>query len=274
MRRAFVLAIAALLISVGARAQSDTSSDADSIGPVFRGVIDSVAAVAGYGSLRDGGLSSGTRREVRVYIGFGLGYPQEAARLWEDSRSAHGWLGLWWPGTRLDYTVPDGTAEDYAEARKERSEWVALVRESAKKSGCREFHRQPGYEMCTFPAERVDWAAVLRNLDSLGITRLPQQRADLLGLDGVTLVVEYRDAAGYRAYYYWTPRVDAEDANERAAARIMESIKALFHLADIETTERGRRAVCRALYVASAVGASRRLARSERRLYRLAAAVP
>src|SRR5690606_9536160 len=117
---------------------------------------------------------------------------------------------------------------DYAEARKERSEWVALVREHAKKSGCREFHRKAGYETCTLPAERVDWAAMLENLDSLGIARLPQQRADLLGLDGVTLVVEYRGVAGYRAYYYWTPRIDAEDANDRAAARIMESVQALF----------------------------------------------
>lgn len=78
VRRAFLLAIAALMISVGAGAQSDTASDTDSIGPVFRGIIDSVAAVASYGSLRDGRLASGTRREGRIYIGFGLGYPQEA----------------------------------------------------------------------------------------------------------------------------------------------------------------------------------------------------
>ena len=102
------------------------------------------------------------------------------------------------------------------------------MRESAKKYGCRDLHRSPGYEMCTLPAEGVDWAGVIRNLDSLGIARLPQQRADLLGNDGVTLVVEYRDAAGYRAYDYWMPRIDAEDASERAAARIMESIQALF----------------------------------------------
>jgi hypothetical protein len=112
LRHAFTLAITALLISTAARAQLDASLDADSIDPVFRAVIDSLSAVAGYGSLRD--------------------------------------------------------------------------------------------------------------------ATLPQQRSDLLGLDGVTLLVEYRDGRGYRAYYYWTPRAEAQDANERAAAKIMETILALY----------------------------------------------
>lgn len=60
---------------------------------------------------------------------------------------------------------------------------------------------------------------------SLGVARLPHPR-DRLGLDGVTLVVEHRDTAGYRSYSYWSPRADARDAHERAAA-IMESIMRL-----------------------------------------------
>jgi hypothetical protein len=229
LRHAFALAITALLIPVAARAQLDTSLDADSIDPVFRAVIDSVSAVAGYGSLRDGKLPPGVRREVRTYIGFGLGFPQQATRLWEDSNRAHGWLGLWWPGTRLDFTIPGGTEADYADARQEQANWTALVRDGATKRGCVELHARPDYETCTLPSRAVDWTTTLGRLDSLGIATLPQQqRGDLLGLDGVTLLVEYRDGHGYRAYYYWTPRAEAQDPNERAAARIMETILALY----------------------------------------------
>lgn len=232
LRHASVLAIAALLIPAPGRAQAATSSDADPIDSVFRAVIDSVADVAGLGSLRAGQLPPGILREVRTYIGFGLGFPQEVARFWEDSSGAHGRLGLWWPGERLDYTIPDGTEADYAHARQEKAEWVALVREGAKKSGCVELRARPDYETCTLPAHGVDWTAALGRLDSLGIARLPQQRSDLVGFDGVTLLVEYRDAGGYRAYDYWTPGSRAEDPNERAAAKIMESIKALYRGAE------------------------------------------
>jgi hypothetical protein len=228
LRHAFTLAITALLIPAAARAQVDTSSDADSIGSVFRAVVDSVAAVAGFGSLRDGELPPGASREVRTYVGFGLGFPQQATRLWEDSNGAHGWLGLWWPGTRLDYEIPGGTEKDYAEARQKQAEWTALVRDGATKRGCVELHARPDYETCALPSHGVDWTATLGRLDSLGIATLPQQRSDLLGLDGVTLLVEYRDRHGYRAYYYWTPRDEAQDSNERAAAKIMETILALY----------------------------------------------
>lgn len=228
LHRTSVLAIATLLIPAVVGAQADTSSDVDSIGPVFRGTIDSVAAVAGHGSLRDRQLTRGTLRELRVNVGFGLGFPQEAARIWEDSKGAHGWLGLWWPGTQLHYSIPDGSKEDYSKARKDFAEWVALVREDARKSGCKAFHKRPAFETCTLPSKRVDWAAVLQHLDSLGIARLSQQRADRLGFDGVTTIVEYRDAGGYHAYSYHNPRVEAEDPNERAAARIMESIEAIY----------------------------------------------
>ena len=228
MRHAFTLAITALLIPAAARAQVGTSSDADSIGSVFRAVVDSVASVAGFASLRDGKLPPGVRREVRTYVGFGLGYPQQTTRLSEDSNGAHGWLGLWWPGTRLDYEIPGGTERDYAEARQEQAGWVAQVRDGATRRGCTGFRARPDYETCTLPDQRVDWTATLGRLDSLGIARLPQQRSDLLGFDGVTLLVEYRDAHGYRAYFYWMPRAEAQDSNERAAAKIMETILALY----------------------------------------------
>lgn len=64
------------------------------------------AAVAGHGSLRDRQLPRGTLREVRVYIGFGIGYPQKAVMIREDSIGVHGWLGLWWPGAIAEAPMP------------------------------------------------------------------------------------------------------------------------------------------------------------------------
>ncbi len=106
VHRASILAIAALLIPAAVVSQTDTSVGIDSMGLVFRGTIDSVAAVAGHGSLRDRQLPRGTLREVRVYIGFGIGYPQKAVMIREDSIGVHGWLGLWWPGAIAEAPMP------------------------------------------------------------------------------------------------------------------------------------------------------------------------
>lgn len=218
--------VATILIPGAACAQTAGPPMADSVGAVFRSVIDSVAATAGLASLRDQELPRGVRREVRLYVGFGLAHPQQAVRVWEDAGGVHGWLGLWWPGTRLTYRISGGTEADYVQARQEHATWVAEVRDLAAESGCTEFRARPDYETCTLPGRGIQWADVLAHLDGLGVARLPHPR-DRLGLDGVTLVVEHRDTAGYRSYSYWSPRTDARDAHERAAAAIMESIMRL-----------------------------------------------
>ena len=61
--------------------QPGSSAAADPIGPVFRAVIDSVASTAGLASLRDAALPSGTAREIRAYLGFGLGGIHQAVRI-------------------------------------------------------------------------------------------------------------------------------------------------------------------------------------------------
>jgi hypothetical protein len=230
MMRRTLLAIGAVLIPGAARAQGATPPMTDAIGWPFRETIDSVAATAGIASLRDRPLPPSVRREIRAYVGFGLVWPQHAVRLWEDADGAHGWFGLWWEGPRLDYEIAGGTEADYVEARQEQLAWVRQMRDFAAKHGCRKLRTRPDYETCTLPPRGVRWAEVLARLDSLGVARLPQQR-DRLGIDGVTLVVEYRDAAGFRAYSYSCPRADAEDTHERMAAAIMDAITDLSPLA-------------------------------------------
>ncbi len=79
------LAVAAFPISAAARAQVDMSSDADSIASGFRVWVDSVAVAAGFGSLHDGRLPPGVRREVRLYVGCCDTRRLVNHRLWGDS---------------------------------------------------------------------------------------------------------------------------------------------------------------------------------------------
>jgi hypothetical protein len=228
VHRSAALAIAAFLISAAARAQAGSSSDVDSIASGFRAWVDPVAAAAGFGSLHDGGLPPGVRREVRAYVGFGLGFPQDAARIWEDSSGAHGWLGVWWPGTRLEHEVIQGAGADSTELMQENAAWVAQVRKDAKRLGCIEFRARADRQICTLPAKGADWAVALASLDSLGVARIPQQPAGRFGGDGFVLLVEYRDTTGYRAYCYWMPSAESSDPDERAAAKILDVLAVLY----------------------------------------------
>ena len=56
-------------------------------------------------------------------------------------------------------------------------------------------------------------------------------RADNGWNGGYGNVVEVRDASGYRSYSYWTPREDAADPDERAAAAIMGELGRLYRAA-------------------------------------------
>jgi hypothetical protein len=222
--------ITTLLLPPTVRAQ-ESPAPIDPIGSVFRSVIDSIASTAGLASLRDSPLPPGVSREIRAYIGFGLGAIDQAVRLWEDGEAVHGWLGLSWPGVRLPYRIANGSAADHEVAEREFASWVAQIRQIADSVGCEDLRQRPHHEVCTMPPlQTTRWVAGLGRLDSLGIGRLPHP-VGRLGLDGVTLVVEVRDPSGFRSYSYWTPRDDAPDPNERAAAAIMGELVRLYQAA-------------------------------------------
>ena len=224
------LLTAMLMLPPSVQAQA-TSGSSDRIGSVFRSVIDSIASTAGVVSLRDTPLAPGTVREIRAYIGFGLGAIDQAVRLWEDQEGVHGWLGLAWPGTRLPYRIANGTAADHEAAEREFAGWVEQIRQIADSLGCRHLRQRPHHEVCTMPAPPATrWVTALGRLDSLGIGLLPHP-VGRLGFDGITIVVEVRDASGYRSYSYWTPREDAADPDERAAAAIMGELGRLYRAA-------------------------------------------
>jgi hypothetical protein len=225
------ISITALLLPLTVRAQGG-SPPTDPIGPVFRSVIDSIASTAGLASLRDTPLPANASREIRAYVGFGLGAIEQVVRLWEDGEGVHGWHGLSWPGVRLPYHIANGSEADHEAARRDFAGWVEQIRQIADSLGCEHLRQRPHHEVCTMsPLPATQWAAALGRLDSLGIGRLPHP-ADRLGLDGVTLVVEVRDRSGYRSYSYWTPRDDAADPDERAAAAIMGELIRLYQAAD------------------------------------------
>ncbi|KRA40061.1 hypothetical protein [Pseudoxanthomonas sp. Root630] len=80
-------------------------------------------------------------------------------------------------------------------------------------------------------ARPADWAAVLRELERLGIATLPDESvlpaANHRVKDGASLVVEVATSEGYRAYAYSNPAFRNEP-EARAAADIMRTANEVF----------------------------------------------
>ena len=173
----------------------------DGGGRVYSDVTDSVAVAAGLRPLHKGRLPAGVRREVRAYIGFGIAFPQQAIRIWQDTSGVHGWVGLWWP-----------------------SDFGGL---DTFRPGCTDVRAGAGYATCTVATPNIDWRAVLARLDRYRVARLPQQQQRSMVLDGVSLVIEHRDGARYNTYTYSNPGGDGDDPNETDARRIMDMLQRL-----------------------------------------------
>ncbi|HXT18738.1 MAG TPA: hypothetical protein VN706_24145 [Gemmatimonadaceae bacterium] len=187
---------------------------------------DSVARVAGYAvPLRSAPIATGDL-EIRAYIGFGIMIPENFIRIRRHADEVTGALVLGWPGTTPRFDVPDDPERPIAQHDQE--VWTAAMRNRAKEFGCSDAVRGGWVETCVVEPKRpVDWTSALAELRSGGILTLPQQPSRL-GLDGTTLYVEIRDGSKYRAYSYWTPDEKSGDANDRAAARVMDRLLRLF----------------------------------------------
>ena len=194
----------------------------------FLPIADSVAATQGFPSLRSTSLPQGVEREIRAWVGFGLMYPQQGLRIRVGGTGVDGWLGLWWRGTRLPYRIASSSEVHAAEAERRHLESVEIIRNLAADRGCRDRRESPSYETCTMVVRAAAWSALIARLDELGISQLPREK-DGFGNDGFTLLVEYRDKDGYRAYTYWSPTKNTADDNRRAAAAIVDAISELPH---------------------------------------------
>jgi len=200
---------------------------------VYLPIFDSVVASAGLPRLRTSRLPPG-HREVRVWIGGGLGYPQDLYRFVDDRGRLSGELVRYWGLEPLDSDrQPGETFNDLMlySLRGSCSQFSA----SAQKGTCRaDFIRSP------------DWGAVLRRAEAEGLWKLPDQSAlpddGIMVVDGWAITVELRDASNYRVYHYSNPDAHKPSAEGESASRIAQAVRAIDSLRrtpDVVKTYRG-----------------------------------
>jgi hypothetical protein len=134
-------------------------------------------------------------REIRVWIGFGLGWPLTLDRLTERNGKVSGDLILAW--NRDD---PRDTPDS--------SDFAALMRYEYR-GRCHSFRRTVEAETCIADfLTTPPWAKIWREIDTLGVWVLPDAstlKGGALVFDGWGMVVETWDGAHYRIWSYSNP---------------------------------------------------------------------
>jgi hypothetical protein len=199
------LIAAGALGAVGvARAGAQAAAARVDATPFLLSTTDAAAAAAGLPLLRTAPLARG-RRELRLWVGFGITSPQYLLRLRVGGAAS--------PAGTLVLHYPNDDSTLVAAVRGELAGRCAAVRARADTETCVARFARP-----------VAWPAVARQLDSLGAWTLPDESAlpprGAAVFDGVSLVVEARDGAAYRAYQYGNPHGWRRPEAERAAAII------------------------------------------------------
>lgn len=160
--------------------------------------FDPIVRAARLTPLRSTPLPAG-QREIRVWIGGGIGYPQDLYRIVDKGKGKiSGWLIFYWP-------TDDGTDR----AAKKGQTFNDLIR--YHQSGrCGSFRRNAEIGVCNanFDA-RPDWGSVLLEAEAAGLWTLPDEsllpQSNIMTLDGWGITVELRDGPRYRAYSYGNP---------------------------------------------------------------------
>lgn len=199
------------------------------VGVYFRS-FDRVAEAAGIPPLRAQPLPPG-EREVRVWIGGGLGYPQQLYRVVDRQGRVRGEEVRYWP---LDDepTFADGHTFDELVAANQRGACEA-VRRTARMAACRaRFTRPP------------DWAGVLRRAEASRLWSLPDESTlgnQSIILDGTSVTVELRSGAEYRAWQYDLRPIPRgpESAAALEIARAFRGVDSLVHRPDVLRVYRG-----------------------------------
>ena len=201
--------------------------------------MDPYVEAAGLRPLRLEFLPRGTR-EIRVWLGGGLGWPQGLYRLVERGGRPSGEYIRYW---LLDNHDPVGA---------DSATFAALIRYH-ERGRCEPVLRGRTAEACRALFEKEpDWGEVWRAADSLGVWSLPDASTlpEVVGpngertitLDGWGITVELRDGPSYRAWHYSNPDVKPwpEAARATAFAAAVRSVSALLRRSAAESVYVGR----------------------------------
>jgi hypothetical protein len=224
----------------GGHAERDTAfhigwkPQADETAPMYAWSVDAMTAAAGLARLRSLGALGSARREVRMWMGFGIGAPDWMLRMVDEPGGARGELRFWWTGERARIGRFHGTPRQRAGHEALHRRFSRQMRGDTRRAGCTEWTESLDLETCRFTFRREpDWNAVLAAVDSLDAwtlanpaTLTPPMRG---GMHGSTLIVEVRDGDRYRTYAYWCPSLFPnlpEAARAHALAQLAEPMLA------------------------------------------------
>jgi hypothetical protein len=177
--------------------------------------MDEVVASAGLRPLKETPLPSGTR-ELRIWFGGGLAWPQDLFRFQIRSGSVKGqWIRYW--SVAVDADAPPEAADFPAVIEYNLAGRCDSVRTRDRTAVC--FARF---------AKRPDWNALLEKIESEGVWTLPDERdlpkehlpngMQVVSTDGYRMTVEARDGENFRRYGYENPESRKEDEAKHAAA--------------------------------------------------------
>jgi hypothetical protein len=178
---------------------------------VYYRTFDSVVISAKLSRLRSSALPDG-HREVRIWVGGGLGSPEDVYRFVDDRGHVSGELVRYWRVGSVD-------SEDSSDRRPgETDDDLAL----SLRGSCSRFSTGARVNTCRADFTRSpNWVAVLKRAEALGLWTLPDQwipRDGMQVVDGWSMTVELRDGSHYRAYHYNNP--DSRKPSPEAASAV------------------------------------------------------
>lgn len=177
--------------------------------------MDEVVASAGLHPLKNTSLPSG-HRELRIWFGGGLGWPQDMYRFQIKNGSVKGqWFRYW--SVAVDSDGPPENAQFPDVLRYDLAGQCDAIRTVDRTAVCiARFTRRP------------DWKALLMKIESEGVWTLPDEQSlpkehfpngmQVIVSDGYGITVEARDGSSYRSYGYDNPETSKQDAAKHAAA--------------------------------------------------------
>jgi hypothetical protein len=205
-------------------------------------LFDDVVVAAGLRPLSATTLGSGAR-ELRIWIGGGIGWPQDLYRIRSERGKVRGqWIRYWY-------------RDNESQSKSGEVSFSANIRYSLEGT-CDAIRKSGDAEIClTKFSAGPNWERVLRDIEAEGVWTLPDERETVndgvIVTDGYGITVEAREDTRYRFYSYGNPDAHKAPAAQHAAA-IARAFRDVWRLLPPRRNER--------VYRGHFMGGSRRYA--------------
>ena len=195
--------------------------------------FDSIVALAGLAPLRSVVMPKSGRDKIRIWIGGGLGYPQDLYRIVDDGKGrVSGSLIFHWPADEPNAAIGGGTWRTFYD--------VVLHHQRGR---CRSFRSGSGVATCIARFTKPPaWDKVLKQAEEAGLWTLPDASSlppdNIFVFDGWGISIELRDDKQYRAYSYSNPQAHTKWPEAKQAERIATAVQTVQSLVRPSSTTR------------------------------------